>query len=411
MRLLNVDTIEEARRKLLEASERKQPETEQVAFFEALGRVLAEEVKAEEDVPGFIKSTVDGYAVRAADTQGATDSIPAFLDIVETVEMGTAPVRTLKPGQAAYVPTGGMIPEGADAVVMVEFCEKFDENSIAVYDSVSPGRNVIARGEDLTAGAAIMERGRLIRPQEIGVLASAGVTHVKVFKPWSITVISTGDELIGTDEVLEEGKTRDINTFSVAAMAAANGFHVVGTHVIKDERERLLEAVKEAAAKSDMVIVSGGSSQGEKDHTASVMDEVSSGGVFTHGIALKPGKPTILAYDDNTETILVGLPGHPAAALMVFRLLAVWLYRYRMGQKKTDVGTIARITENVASAGGRATCLPVALGEKADGIYTAEPILGKSGLMTTLSKADGYIMIDMNHEGLEKGQLVDVVLF
>lgn len=410
MKLLNVDTVDEARAKLLAAAGGKSIECQSMRFFDAAGKVLAEDVKAEENVPGFAKSTVDGYAVKAKDTQGVTDSIPVFLQVIETVEMGSVPKKSIKPGQAAYVPTGGMLPEGADAMVMVEFCEKFDENSIAVYDSVSTGRNVIAEGEDISGGQIVMKKGSPIRPQEVGVLASAGVREVSVAKPWKITVISTGDELISTDEKLSRGKTRDINTYSVMASAIKHGFEIVDTHVLRDDRQLLLETVRSAAKNSDVVVVSGGSSQGEKDHTADVLDEISGGGVFTHGIALKPGKPTILAYDDKTDTVLAGLPGHPAAALLVFELLIVWLYRKLTCQEEPKT-TIARITENVAAAGGRATCLLVSLDEKKDGLYMAEPILGKSGLMTTLTRADGYTMIGVNDEGLKEGQLVEVVLF
>ena len=410
MKLLNVDTIESAREKLLAAAGAALPGTEIVDFYDSLGRVLAEDVRAAENIPDFRKSTVDGYAVRSKDTQGVTDSIPVFLDVVETIQMGRAPEKTVGPGQASYVPTGGMLPEGADAVVMVEYCEDFDAGSIAVYDSVSYGRNVIGEGEDVSAGSVLMPKGRVIRPQEIGVLASAGVKQVRVYRPWTITVISTGDELIGMDDELQKAKTRDINTYSVMSSAKKHGFRIVGTHVLKDDRELIKKTIESALQDSDVVAVSGGSSQGEKDHTASVMDEISAGGVFTHGIALKPGKPTILAYDDRSETVMIGLPGHPAAAMLVFELMIIWLYRQLTGQPE-PVTTIARVTENVPSAGGRATCLLVSLEQKQDGIYMAEPVLGKSGLMTTLTRADGYTVIGTNDEGLQEGQLVEVTLF
>ncbi len=410
MKLLNVDTLEEARRKLIAAAAHKVPEHEQTDFRKALGRVLAEDVTSEDDVPGFRKSTVDGYAVKASDTQGVTESIPAFLDVVETIEMGKAPEKHISSGQASYVPTGGMLPDGADAVVMVEFCEKFGGDSIAVYESSAPGKNIIYAGEDIPAGSVFLKKGCRIRPQEIGVLASAGVKKVPVFCPWKVTVISTGDEIINVDDRLSAGKTRDINTHSVSAAAVKYGMELAGQHVLADDPELLKEKVISSLAESDVVVVSGGSSQGEKDRTAEVFDEITSGGVFTHGIALKPGKPTILSYDSDSDTVLVGLPGHPAAAVMVFELLIVWLYR-RLTEQKDPETVAAMITENVASAGGRTTCLMVSLGDKKNGIYQAVPVLGQSGLMTTLTKADGYTMIDVNDEGLEKGQLIEVSLF
>lgn len=409
MRLLKVDTLQEAREKLLKAAAGKPLKTEKVHFASSLGRVLAEDMKAEENIPGFRRSTVDGYAVRATDTQGVTESIPVFLDVIETVAMGAAPTKAVGPGQAIYVPTGGMVPEGADAMVMIEFCEKFDETSIAVYDPVSPGRNVVTIGEDIAKGRGFLSKGQVIRPQEVGVLASAGVFEPEVFAPWKVTVISTGDELVGGEAAPEKGQIRDINTYSVSAAAARLGFEVIGTKVLKDD-EALIEAtVKEAMAVSDLVVVSGGSSQGEKDHTADVMDRLSGGGVFTHGIALKPGKPTILGYDDAGETVLVGLPGHPAAAMMVFELMIGWLWRTLTGQKERPM-VVAEITENVAAAGGRATCQLVELADE-DGVYKAVPIFGKSGLMTTLTRADGYVLIETNEEGLKEGKQVKVRLF
>lgn len=410
MKLLKVDTLDEARRKLFDAVSSKPMKTEKVHFAYSLGRVPACDVKSAENIPGFRRSTVDGYAVRAADTQGVTDSIPVFLDIIESVDIGTAPQKTVGSGQAVYVPTGGMVPEGADAMVMIEYCEKFDESSIAVYDPVSPGRNVVAVGEDVSIDDVFLRRGQRIRPQEVGVLSSAGVYEPEVYKPWQITVISTGDELVGAQDIPAKGQVRDINTFTVSSAAVRLGFEVVDMKVLKDDEALLEQEVRTAMLKSDIVVVSGGSSQGEKDHTADVMDRLAEPGVFTHGIALKPGKPTILGYDNATETVLVGLPGHPAAALMVFELLIGWLYRRMTGQKET-AAVMARMTENVAAAGGRTTCLLVRLEEEVAGGYRAVPIFGKSGMITTLTRADGYVMIDTNQEGLKENQQVKVVLF
>ncbi len=410
MRLLKVDTLQEAREKLLSAAAGKIPATETVGFEDCLGRILAENLVSRDSIPGFRKSTVDGYAVIAKDTQGVTESIPVFLDVIEEVAIGTHPKQTVKPGQAIYVPTGGMLPEGADAMVMIEYCEKFDDTSIAVYNSVSPGRGVIMEGEDIMSGAEFLKKGKIIRPQEVGVMASAGVTEVKVFKPWTITIISTGDELVDASEQPEKGQTRDINTYSVSAISRNHGFEIIDRKVLKDDEALLTETIRTAMQESDVVVCSGGSSQGEKDHTADVMDRLSNEGVFTHGIALKPGKPTILGFDKATDTVLVGLPGHPAAAMLVFELMVIWLYRQLTGQKEAPK-TLARITENVAGGAGRSTCLLLELTEGKDGIYNAEPVLGKSGLMTTLTRADGYTLIHGDKEGLKEGELIQVTLF
>ena len=394
----------------MEAAKGKTPEAETVKFSDSLGRVLAEDLTSVESVPGFRKSTVDGYAVKAVNTQGVSESVPVFLEVTEEIQMGRAPQKTLADGQAAYVPTGGMLPEGADAVVMIEYTEKFDEKSIAVYDSVSDGRNVIQEGEDIREGGLFMEKGAVIRPQEIGVMASCGVSNVRVFRPWSVAVISTGDELADVDEKLTKGMTRDINTHSLSAAAQRYGFSVTDRKVLKDDRQAIKEAISDAMKKNDVVLVSGGSSQGERDYTADIMDELADMGVFTHGIAIKPGKPTIMAYDSRSGTILAGLPGHPAAALLLFEIMIGWLYRQLTCQKE-PVKIPAKITENVAAAGGKATCLLLSLRSREDGTYEAEPVLGKSGLMTTLTKADGYAVIDTNSEGLQQGEIIDVVLF
>ena len=408
MNLLKVDTIAQSREKLKAAVAEKKQAIEFVKLEDALGRVIASDLVSPEPIPHFRRSTVDGYAVRSSDTHGVTDSIPVFLEMVEKIAIGTSAVRTIGPGQCAYVPTGGMIPEGADSVVMIEYCETFDADSIAVYDSVSAGRNVVGVGEDIREEALFLKKGTKIRPQEIGVLSSAGVHTVPVYKPWKITIISTGDELVPADQKPGPGQIRDINTYVLEAMSEKYGFEVAGKYVLKDRRELLEEAVKKALQTSDLVAVSGGSSQGEKDHTASVLDQLGDPGVFTHGIALKPGKPTILGYDKPSETILMGLPGHPAAAMMVFELLAVWLYRSETCQQAPK-NTVAKMAVNVAGAPGRATCLLVELKDGPDG-YIVEPILGKSGLMTTLSRAHGYTMIEVNKEGLKAGEPVQVVL-
>ncbi len=408
MNLLTVDSVQQARERLESAAGRKKQQIEFIELHQALGRVLATDLVSPEPIPHFRRSTVDGYAVRSADTSGVTESVPVFLDVIETVQIGTPALRMVQPGQCVYVPTGGMVPEGADAVVMIEYCENFDDTSIAVYDSVSSGRNVVSIGEDIKEDSLFLKKGTKIRPQEVGVLSSAGMHTVPVYKPWKITVISTGDELVPAEQKPKAGQIRDINTYVLEAMSQKYGFEVAGKQVLRDERNLLEAAVGKAMKTSDFVVVSGGSSQGEKDYTAEVLNQLGDPGVFTHGIALKPGKPTILGYDNASETILMGLPGHPAAAMIVFELLAVWLYR-KLTHQPAPSGTMARINSNVASAPGRATCQLVELQEGEEG-YRAVPILGKSGLMTTLSRAHGYTMIDMNKEGLKAGELVKVTL-
>jgi len=409
LKLLVVDTLEEAREKMMKAIGDWRLESEEVMITEALGRVLSADVYSLYPVPDFRRSTVDGYAVRAKDTQGASESLPVFLEVGEEVLMGQEAKSRIESGLCAYVPTGGMVPEGADAMVMIEYCESFDVDHIAVYDAVSPGKNVLGIGEDMLSDTRILSSGAVIRAQEIGALASAGILEVRVYREMRLTVISTGDELVDVIVNPNKGQIHDINTYALLALAKKHGFKVIRSIVLKDEEQLLKETVKVAMADSDMVAISGGSSQGKKDVTAKVIDELGTPGVFTHGIALKPGKPTIGGYDKETNTILIGLPGHPVAAMMVFELFGVWIHNELIGKKKRKE-IIAAMETNAPSAPGKATCQLIELIDSQGG-YLARPIFGKSGLITTLTRADGYTMIEVNKEGLKPGELVKVQLF
>lgn len=407
MKLLQTETLQNARGKFLDSLKDKR-EIIKLDLMCAEGQILAQDVISAGAIPHFRRSTVDGYAVISADTQGASESIPVFLDAVEEVRIGNPAKSKLKNGQCTYVPTGGMVPDGADAMVMVEYCEPFDRNSIAVYESVSVGRHLVNTGEDVESGGVILKKGTKLRPQEIGALASAGVVQVPVFKPLTLAIISTGDELVSIDRVPEPGQVRDINTYALESLARKNGFNVVSTHVLKDEEETLRSVISEAMQKSDIVAISGGSSQGKKDVTAKIIDMLSEPGVFVHGISIKPGKPTILGYDERSQTSLIGLPGHPAAAMIIFQLVVVWAKNKLFGQADEKC-LFARMKTNVGSDPGKTTCQTVRLLEEEDG-YIAEPIFGKSGLMSLLTAADGYTLIDMNKEGLRRDELVKVWL-
>jgi molybdopterin molybdotransferase len=406
MELLKVDSVSLAREKLLSNLKTRTAQTMHVRLCLAQNYILANNIIATEPVPAFRRSTVDGYAVRANDTSGASEGLPVFLEIAGEVMMGSDPGFKLDSGQCAYVPTGGMIPEGADAMVMVEFCELFEQRQAAVYSSTAPGRHIVMVGEDIRQGELVLRRGVRIRPQEIGVLASLGITEVEVYKPWKITIISTGDELVPPDVIPTPGQIRDINTYSLTALAVKQGFEIRGSKVLTDNEDELREAIMNAMQECDVVIVSGGSSQGKKDATKKIIDEIASSGVLTHGLALRPGKPTILGYDEGTDTLLTGLPGHPVAAILVFEMLINWLWK-QLTKQPADPSVFARITSNLAGAPGRTTCQLVRLIRQGNEYY-AEPIFGKSGLITTLTRADGYILIDQNKEGMNKDEIVEV---
>ncbi len=399
MKLLKTDTLEEAILKLNNVSKRpeKSLKSEFVSLYATYDRTLAENVYAAEDVPGFDRSVVDGYAVKSSDTGGATESMPTFLKCVGEVEMGEMPKVAITSGECMYVPTGGMLPIGADSVVMVEYSEIFAEDQVAIYQAVSEGRGMASKGDDCKRGELLLEKGRVIKAAEMGLLASAGLAEVPVYKKTKVCIISTGDELVQPGEEMKLGQVRDINTYALLGAASELGFDIVKTLALKDDRDLLKREVIEAMKVADIVAISGGSSQGKKDATESIIDEVCSSGVLTHGIAIKPGKPTITGYDEPSDTVVIGLPGHPAAALIIFNEF--------FGRKGEVIS--AKMTTNAPSAAGRKTIQLVKL-DIENGEYIATPIFSKSGMINAVVKADGYVLTDINSEGINKGEMVEV---
>lgn len=408
MRFLQVDTISGARERLLQEVGDNFLKMETVKLSEAYGKCLAEDIYAEENIPDFRRATVDGYAVKASDTQGAGESVPVFLSVVDEISIGKPALREIKNGECAYVPTGGMIPDGADSMVMVEYTELFDKRDAAVYSSVSAGNGVVQIGEDAKKGELLLSRGTVLHSAQTGVLASLGKHTVKVYAPWHITIISTGDELAEVGEEKGRCQVYDINTHALYALAKEQGMTVDKAFSVKDEDEKIEQALKAALLCSDIVVISGGSSQGKKDMTADIIDKIAEPGVWTHGLALKPGKPTIVGMDKPSGTLLIGLPGHPVAAIMVFQLLLVWLQKNLRGEKETP-GVPAVLSSNIPGAAGRAVCQTVKL-EKEENGYRAIPVFGKSGLMHTLTQADGYVLVEADKEGIRKGETVYVQL-
>ncbi len=408
MQLLKVDDLETARKKIQQVFDTRLLQTITIAVEESLGYVVAEDVKSDIMIPQFRRSTVDGYGVIGKNTQGANESIPAFLDMIEEVEIGSVPKLELKSGQCTYVPTGGMIPEGADAMVMVEYSEEFAPGEMALYKSVAEGANVVQIGEDLEIGEMVVSRGTKIRGQEIGTLCAAGVARIKVYKPIKVGIISTGNELVGMEEPITDGKVKDVNTYAIAGLGEELGMEIVHKVLVPDEESEIRSALEYAMTVADLILISGGSSKGKKDMTEGLIDEVSGEGVFTHGLALKPGKPTIIGWDSHSESLFLGLPGHPVAAMIVFRLLMEWVQAESRGSKLA-FPMPAYMQSNLAGAPGRQTCVLVELEYDKENIcYIAKPILGKSGLISTLSRAYGYVMIDKNTEGVKTGDLVRV---
>lgn len=403
MELLHTDTLEEARRKLLAATEEMEIDPCMVNLEEARGRISAGDLISGENIPPFDRSTMDGYALAAQESYGAGESSPVFLHICGQVGIEEKAEVIPGPGEAVRVQTGSMIPEGADAVVMAEYTEEYAPGEMICCRPVSPGENVIHAGEDVGKGETILCRGQKIGTGETGMLAGLGIREVEVYRQLSVTVISTGDELAAPGEILTAGKIRDINTDTLSAAVRDCGMQVSARMRTGDDGRQILQAVREASEESDIVLLSGGSSKGNKDYTKQVLEQVT-GNVFTHGLALKPGKPTILAYDRERKTLIAGLPGHPLAAVLVFRLLIAWWHRRKTGMKDL-LPVPAVMGNNVSSNQGRETCLPVRLVPSENG-YEAVPVYAKSGSISALARADGYVLIPRDREGLKKGERV-----
>ena len=409
MKLLRVDTVNEARNKLMDCSSDIMLQTETRSLLDAAGRVLAEDIYSKENIPPYRRSIMDGYAVRSKDLGAAGDMIPTMLKVRGEVLLGTdSSGLKVEPGCCVYVPTGGYVPEGADAVVMIEYCEPFGSGMLAVSKSASPGENIVQIGEDVAEGALLLSRGRKLRPQDIGVLAAAGIASVPVSVPWRVTVISTGDELVSPDKIPGEGQIRDINSYTIAARSRQEGFEVVRVVSLKDDRQAIEDALETAKADSDVIVMSGGSSQGKKDMSAELIGNAADSGVLTHGIAAKPGKPTITGFDKASRTLFIGLPGHPAAALMVYEQILIQLWRGYTGC--SDGLTVrARVNANIPAAPGRMTFQLVRLTEADE--PEAVPVFARSGMISPMSSSDGYFVMSENTEGIRPGDMVTVHLW
>lgn len=380
------------------------PET--VELDRALGRVLAREIRAAQFVPGFDRSTVDGYALRGADTFGCSESIPALLTCAGAVEMGKEPAFAVGPYQCGAIPTGGALPEGADAVQMVEHTEDYGGGEIGIVKSVPPGANLIFKGDDVKPGDLVLRKGRRLEPQDIGALAALGVTQVPVVPKLRVGLISTGDELVPPEGDPGPGQVRDVNGPLVAALLAQAGAEAVPLGIVPDREELLREAVEEALAACDCVVLSGGSSVGEKDAACRVMAAL--GEVLCHGVAIKPGKPTLLGKAGGKP--ILGLPGHPVAALFTAKLFLIPLLARLEGRTWKGRTVSAKLVQTVPANHGRAQYTGVTLEEKPDGLW-AHPIWGKSGLITTLAGADGFFCVPRDREGIPAGEPVEVSLF
>ena len=377
----------------------RQP-VEKVNLNVALKRFLAADIVSDEFIPAFDRSTADGFAVISRDLRGCSDSIPAILRKAGESLMGELPAHILQPGECFYVPTGGALPQGADAMVMIEFVEDFGVGELAFVKPVPPGANMIFKGEDLKPGDSILPLGKKLNPADIGTLASMGLTEIKVHKQPIVAVISTGDELVTAGGSLEPGKIRDVNTPMLAALLQESGAIAQIHDIVPDQRDLLRSAIQKALLTADVLLVSGGTSVGEKDNLPVLIEEL--GQIFVHGIAIKPGKPTIIGQIGGKPVF--GLPGNPVAAFFMFQMLVKPLLYSLSKSLLTKDKVEAYLTRAVSSNHGREEVILVNLEDN-----RATPVPSKSGLISTVSKANGYFLIPRDQEGLASGEKINVI--
>ncbi len=396
------------------------PVTEKIPISQSLGRVIAGKILSPEELPEFDRSTMDGYAVRGADTFGATESLPALLKITGDILMGTMPERGVAKGEAMKIATGGALPPGADAVVMFEQTQPVDPVTIEVVKPVAPLENVVQAGDDIKKGEVILDQGHRIRPQDMAALAGVGITDIRVFEKPKVAIISTGHEIVPADSVPAPGRIRDSNSYNLEGLIVQSGGMPVKRGIIPDEYGRLREALETSIKDSALILMTGGSSVGTSDLTANVINDLGRPGVLVHGVSIKPGKPLIAGLVGTPErhVPVFGLPGHPAAVSICFDLFVKPILARLTGEVPHPAlegipqnrVVKARLARSIASGPGREDHVRVVLEKRDDGLW-ARPVFGASGLISTLVKALGTVVVPVEKIGIEAGEEVEVRLF
>jgi molybdopterin molybdotransferase len=406
-------SVENALELFLKHTPLKRPHEINLPIGDSYGMITSKDIISPEDLPAFNRSTVDGLAVNSTDTFGATESLPSYLVVKGEIFMGKEPEFKLKKGEVAKIATGGMLPEGADSVVMLEHTQQVDEKMIEVVKPIAPGENVIKAGEDAKKDECILKSGRRLRPQDIGALAGLGITDVWVYEKPRVSIISTGDEIVPADKPVKPGQVRDINSYNLSGLILNSGGIPVKRGIFSDKYDIIKDIVEESLMNSDMVLITGGSSVGTKDMTARLINDMGKPGVLFHGVSIKPGKPLIGGIVDSIP--IFGIPGHPAAVSVCFEIFIKPVLENLSGLRKAIFDkekktVMARISKNISSSPGREEHIGVTL-EKRDGELWAVPILGKSGLITTLTEADGTAVIPLKKLGVHEGEIVEIRLF
>jgi len=381
--------------------------TETISTDSALGRITATDLRAPHALPEFPRSTVDGFAVKAADTYGASNFLPAYLNLIGECPMGAAPELEITPTTTAIIHTGGMLPKGADAVVMLEYTQTVD-NEIEILRAVADGENVIRIGEDVVEGSLIKPKGSSIRPAEVGGMMALGFTQIEVAKHPKIGIISSGDEVVTPEKRPEPGQVRDINSYTLSTLVEKYGGEPVIYGIVADSLDAMKMAISRALDECEMVLITAGSSASARDMTAAAIGELGEPGVLVHGVNTRPGKPTILGVCDGKAVI--GLPGNPVSALVNGYVFVAPLIRCLLGQDAAELrpSVSAKLTVNIPSQAGREDWIPIKLKQDSDS-FLAEPIFGKSNLIFTLVAADGLLKIAPDATGLSAGEIVEVI--
>ncbi len=405
-----VVTPQEALQTLLETAP---VNSELLATTRCRGRVLAEDLHSRVDLPHFHRAAMDGYAVRAKDTFGASATLPAYLKVTGTMEMGKEAAQPLGQGEAIRISTGGMLPPNSDAVVMVEYTEETGNGIVEIQRNVSPWQNVIQIGDDIRRGELVFQRGRRIRAHDLGALTGIGVAALRVFKKPKIALVSTGDEIVDVQVEPAMGQVRNINQHSLAGLIEEQGGELLDYGVVVDDRAALEKVLRDALKTADLLLLSGGSSVGARDITLEAIMALPEAKIYFHGISVSPGKPTIFACANGKPVL--GLPGYPVSALVIFDLFAGPLMRKLGGESQHAAGHVRNTTRallktNIDSPSGREDYVRVTLSDNNGRLY-ATPLPNKSGAIFTLVKADGMVRIGLNQEGFEEGEEVEVILF
>lgn len=381
-----------------------------IDFVQCNDRIVAENIYAAEDLPGFARSTMDGYAVRAKDIYGATEGMPVYLNCLGEIMMGEDPKFSLAENECSRIWTGGMLPQGADAVVMIEHTQIFSESMVEVYKQCAPGENIISYNEDIKRGSLLFEKGHLLRSQDIGCLAALGITIVTVYQKLKVGIISTGDEIIPPEITPNFGQIRDVNSYALLCSMNHAYLEPVIFGRVGDDAEDLRKILIQALEEFDCVLISGGSSVGIRDNTLNILGSIAKSEIYFHGVSVRPGKPTILATVNGKPVI--GLPGPPASAFIIFDFFVMEFLQKLSGISFiTNKSVIdAKSAVNIPSIPGREDYVRVKLKQN-EGNLIVEPVYGKSAMISSLIKSDGIIKISENKEGIHQGETVKVYLY